>query len=119
MPTPGLNLQPHSVSLLGKTTTADTSGGQAVTYQARMTFPCFVAPAQSSVKLYYSQRQLTVTHSIYTSSALTVSVGDVVQFGSRLFSVHGALNHGEYGFGSLWQLDCLEVTGTNLIIQTD
>jgi len=115
----GLNLQPHKVTLLAKTTKC-VGGGQEATYSPRISnFPAMVAPASSDVKLYYAQRQLTVTHTIYTSSLITAVIGDVVQLGSRLFSLHGAQNIAEYGFGALWQLDALEITGTNLIIQMD
>lgn len=111
----GLNLCPHSVSLLKKYT-ACVGGGQEASYSySYRNFPAMVAPASSQVKLYYAQRQLTVSHSIFTGKQIAVNLGDVVQFGDRLFAVHGAQNILEGG--RLWQIDCFEVTGTELNIQ--
>ena len=84
------NLMWHRVTIKRPTASKDASGGITSTESAVYTdLPANVQPVSASVSLLYQQRQLTVTHSVYTNQAISARNGDRVYFGTRTFIVTG------------------------------
>lgn len=84
------NLMWHRVTIKRPTASKDASGGITSTETAVYTdLPANVQPVSASVSLLYQQRQLTVTHSVYTNQVISARNGDRVYFGTRTFIVTG------------------------------
>ncbi len=77
------SLMTHLITLKRPTNTQDTSGGvtkvfNAVTVNGQTTFPASVQPMRFQEKMQWAQRQIFITHVIYTTIDLGALPGDIV-----------------------------------------
>ena len=104
------NLQIHTATVQRPNPTKGTSGAEKVTWTNTVTdMPCRVLDVSSSWRILYAQRNIDVTHSVYTIAGPTVKAGYQLIWNSRTLRVIAIYDKG--GSGNVTQLDCLEIYG--------
>jgi hypothetical protein len=101
------NVYPHQITWKQKST-GNSSGWQTQTYAEPTTIAALISPTNAQRLFYYAQRNIKITHSIYTSTAISPEVGDIITYGSRTFVIDGFTNVLESG--RLYLIDCHETT---------
>lgn len=101
------NLMFNTCSVSRPTITADASGGQIKTYSVVATSaPCFVQPVSGHMAVYYNQRKIEVTDSVFFPSDQGLQTGDLLVFGTRSLYVQDYRNLCEKGVA--WVAGCVE-----------
>ncbi len=85
----------HTISVQRKTEATWTTVYSSVA--------AWVQPAMSQVVAEYGERELSVTHSIFVATAMTLREGDRVVYGSGYYVIRGHRNVG--GLNKLWRVD--------------
>lgn len=102
------NLLIHAVDVKRPTVTKDAMGGQSKTWTTVYSaVPCFVQPAIATDKTLYAQKEMVVTHAVYTASNPALRPQDVLWFGSRKFVVKAIRDACEMGLVQC--IDCEEM----------
>lgn len=99
-----------SVTLERPTNTQDSSGGITKSWLSITTTPASVQPLSTKERMLFAQRQIMVTHRIYTAINLQPQKGDRVTVPStgQTFVIIGFMN--QAGRNSVWSIDAKEQT---------
>lgn len=97
----------HRASIQRPTPTKGTSGGE-IDFLADVysDLPCCVQPASGTDLVFYNQRNIQVTHTIFTDRAVSVRNGDTITYNGRTFILKGVRNLIE--LDRVTALDCYE-----------
>lgn len=79
----------QAVTIYRKTQTQDSNLGVSSTSSAIYNIAASVQPASGSVMLFYAERQLKVTVSIFVAGTLDLQRGDTVTGGSETYVIVG------------------------------
>lgn len=102
MPT---NLMKQLITVQRPTVSQDASLGQVPTYSnAYSNVRASVQPASGSVLFMYAQRNIKVTHSIFTETQVAIRVGDRLYDGTNTYQVTGVANL--ISLGAVYRIDC-------------
>lgn len=102
------NLQIHTANVQAPTASKGTSGGEKVTWTTTVVnMPCRVIDATATWKVYYSQRQLDITHQVFTNALPTIKAGYQLIWNNKTLRVIGVVDLG--GAGSVTRIDSQEL----------
>lgn len=105
------NLMRHRIAISRPSITKGASGGQVKTLTTIYEdIPAFVQPVSGNAVVYYQQRDIEVTHEIYTNQSLTIQVGDRVVYGQRTFVIKD--------FRNLCEMDRVWIIGAQELLNT-
>lgn len=92
------NLMLHTCNVSRPTITQDSLGEQVNTLQPLFTnLACFFQPLSDSAKLLFQQRNIKVSHQVFTNDMVTLIPGDVLTFRGRTFAFQGSMEGCELG----------------------
>ena len=104
------NLQIHTATVQQPTPTKGTSGGEKVTWTNTATnMACRVLDVTATWSVFYAQRNIQVTHQVYTNQGPTVKTGYQLIWLGKTLRVIAVYDKG--GSGNVTQIDCLEILG--------
>lgn len=105
------NLQVHTADVQKPLPTKGTSGAEKVTWSTTVTaMPCRVIDATPTWIIFYQQRQLNITHQVFTNQFPTIKAGYQLIWEGRTLRVVGFNDLG--GASKVTRIDTQElVTG--------
>lgn len=104
------NLQIHTADLQQPVPTKGTSGGEKVTWTTTVpAMPCRVLDASAQWRILYAQRNINVTHQVFTNTQPVVKAGYQLVWNSRTLRVIAC--YVKDGTGRVTQIDCEELLG--------
>jgi hypothetical protein len=104
------NLQIHTATVQQPTPTKGTSGGEKVSWTNTVSnMPCRVLDVSATWSVFYAQRQIQVSHQVYTNQGPTVKAGYQLVWNNRTLRVVAVYDKG--GSGNVTQIDCQEIYG--------
>lgn len=104
------NLQIHTANVQRPTPTKGTSGAEVVTFTTTVAdMPCRVLDASAQWRILYAQRNIDITHQVYTNQNPTVKAGYQLVWNNRTLRVMAVYD--KSGKGQVLQIDCQELFG--------
>ncbi len=103
------NLQSDQLQLQTSCIEKGSSGAEITTYNTVASFGGRVIAATSNWLILYAQRKIEISHQVFTTSSISIVVGDQILWSNRVLRVIGIRSWGQ-SYNRSNQYDCLEIT---------